>query len=164
MVLCFGSEDLLLVSGDTFRWQWENYIHYGTRILAVQGHGIWLCNALATLVLPVETVLKSLFYEAHLVYLDDIYRHSIVHIQRAFEYYLEGTRQIKNSKFEIESPSSCNLLCHEFSYLGHIISVESNRTDPDKISPVENWALDIYQLYLDIYQLTKCCSTSSQVN
>ncbi|GFR30412.1 retrovirus-related Pol polyprotein from transposon 17.6 [Trichonephila clavata] len=46
------------------------------------------------------------------------------------------------------SPTKCHLFRLEVTYLGHIISVEGVRTDPDKISAVKNWKgpTDVHQL------------------
>ncbi|GFW93188.1 hypothetical protein TNCV_3333481 [Trichonephila clavipes] len=45
------------------------------------------------------------------------------------------------------SPSKCHLFRREVTYLGHIISVEGVRTDPDKISAVKDWncPTDVHQ-------------------
>ncbi|GFR30068.1 retrovirus-related Pol polyprotein from transposon 17.6 [Trichonephila clavata] len=46
------------------------------------------------------------------------------------------------------SPSKCHLFRREVTYLGHIISAEGVRTDPDKIWAVKNWKsqTDVHQL------------------
>ncbi|GFX18208.1 retrovirus-related Pol polyprotein from transposon 17.6 [Trichonephila clavipes] len=93
-----------------------------------------------------ETVLEGLSYEACLVYLD-----SIIIVGRSFEEHLKNIRRVlqklkeANLKF---GPSKCHLLRHEVTYLGHIISAEGVRTDPDKISAVKDWNFptDIHQL------------------
>ncbi|GFR01434.1 retrovirus-related Pol polyprotein from transposon 297, partial [Trichonephila clavata] len=36
-------------------------------------------------------------------------------------------------------PSKCNLFRHEVNYLGHIISADGVRTDPQKVSAVKDW-------------------------
>ncbi|GFR04088.1 retrovirus-related Pol polyprotein from transposon 17.6 [Trichonephila clavata] len=99
-----------------------------------------------------ETVLEGLSYEACLVYLDDI-----IIVRRSFEEHLNNIRRVlqklKEAKLKL-SPSKCHLFRREVTYLGHIISVEGVRTDPDKISAVKNWKrpTEVHQLrsFLDL--------------
>ncbi|GFQ85814.1 retrovirus-related Pol polyprotein from transposon 17.6 [Trichonephila clavata] len=93
-----------------------------------------------------ETVLGGLSYEACLVYLDDI-----IIVGRSFEEHLNNIRgvlqKLKETILKL-SPSKCPLFQREVTYLGHIISAEGVRTDPDKISAVKNWnsPTDVHQL------------------
>ncbi|GFQ77335.1 retrovirus-related Pol polyprotein from transposon opus [Trichonephila clavata] len=93
-----------------------------------------------------ETVLGGLSYEACLVYLDDI-----IIVGRSFEKHLNNIRRVLQKLKEANlrlSPSKCHLFRREVTYLGHIISAEGVRTDPDKISAVKNWKgpTDVHQL------------------
>ncbi|GFR32154.1 retrovirus-related Pol polyprotein from transposon 17.6, partial [Trichonephila clavata] len=84
-----------------------------------------------------ETVLGGLSYEACLVYLDDI-----IIVGRSFEEHFNNIRRVLQKLKEANlklSPSKCHLFRREVTYLGHIISAEGVRTDPDKISAVKNW-------------------------
>ncbi|GFT08815.1 retrovirus-related Pol polyprotein from transposon 17.6 [Nephila pilipes] len=93
-----------------------------------------------------ETVLRGLSYEACLVYLDDI-----IIVGRTFEDHFRNIRRVLE-KLKIANlklnPSKCNLFRREVDYLGHIISAEGVRTDPEKISAVKNWSRpeDVHQL------------------
>ncbi|GFX77142.1 retrovirus-related Pol polyprotein from transposon 17.6 [Trichonephila clavipes] len=105
-----------------------------------------LCNAPATFERLMETVLGGLSCKACLVYLNDI-----IIVERSLEEHLKNIRRVlqklkeANLKF---SPSKCHLFRLEVTYLGHIISAEGVRTDPDKISAVKDWncPTDVHQL------------------
>ncbi|GFX11712.1 hypothetical protein TNCV_4340581 [Trichonephila clavipes] len=105
-----------------------------------------LCNAPATFERLMETVLGGLSYESCLVYLDEI-----IIVGRSFEEHLKnigcGLQKLKEANLKL-SPSKCHLFRREVTYLGHIISAEGVRTDPDKISPVKDWncPTDVHQL------------------
>ncbi|GFY02063.1 retrovirus-related Pol polyprotein from transposon 412 [Trichonephila clavipes] len=62
-------------------------------------------------------------------------------------------QKLKEANLKL-SPSKCYLFRREVIYLGHIISAEGVRTDPDKISAVKDWNCPtvIYQLrsFLDL--------------
>ncbi|GFU94882.1 retrovirus-related Pol polyprotein from transposon 17.6 [Trichonephila clavipes] len=96
-----------------------------------------LCNAPATFERLMETILGGLSYEACLVYLDDI-----IIVGRSFEEHLKNIwrvlEKLKEANLKL-SPSKCHLFRREFTYLGHIISAEGVRTDPDKISAMKDW-------------------------
>ncbi|GFU25092.1 retrovirus-related Pol polyprotein from transposon 17.6 [Nephila pilipes] len=93
-----------------------------------------------------EAVLRELSYEACLVYLDDIFVVGCI-----FENHLRNIRRVFE-KLKIVNlnlnPSKCNLFRREVGYLGHIISAEGVRTDPEKISAVKNWSRpeDVHKL------------------
>ncbi|GFY13442.1 retrovirus-related Pol polyprotein from transposon 17.6 [Trichonephila clavipes] len=105
-----------------------------------------LCNAPATFERLMETDLGGLSYEACLVYLDNI-----IIVGRSFEEHLKNIRRVPQKLKEANlklSPFKCHLFRREVTYLGHIISAEGVRTDPDKISAVKDWncPTDIHQL------------------
>ncbi|GFX79068.1 retrovirus-related Pol polyprotein from transposon 17.6 [Trichonephila clavipes] len=105
-----------------------------------------LCNAPATFERLIETVLGGLSYEACLVYLDDI-----IIVGRSFEEHLKNIKRVLQKLKEANlklSRSKCHLFRREVTYLGHIISAEGVRTDPDKISAVKYWncPTDVHQL------------------
>ncbi|GFQ94957.1 retrovirus-related Pol polyprotein from transposon 17.6 [Trichonephila clavata] len=84
-----------------------------------------------------ETILGGLSYETCLVYLDDI-----IIVGRSFEEHFNNIRRVLQKLKEANlklSPSKCHLFRREVTYLGHNISAEDVRIDPDKISAVKNW-------------------------
>ncbi|GFW61248.1 retrovirus-related Pol polyprotein from transposon 297 [Trichonephila clavipes] len=96
-----------------------------------------LCNAPATIESLIETVLGGLSYEVCLVYLYDI-----IIVGCSFEEHLKYIRHVLQKLKEANlklSPSKCHLFRREVTYLGHIISAEGVRTDPNKISTVKDW-------------------------
>ncbi|GFW04064.1 retrovirus-related Pol polyprotein from transposon 17.6 [Trichonephila clavipes] len=105
-----------------------------------------LCNAPATFEHLMESVHGGLSYEAYLIYLDDI-----IIAGRFFQEQLKNIRRVLQ-KLKVTnrklSPSKCHLFRREGTYLGHIITTECVRTDPDKISPVKDWncPTDVHQL------------------
>ncbi|GFU65993.1 retrovirus-related Pol polyprotein from transposon 17.6 [Trichonephila clavipes] len=105
-----------------------------------------LCYAPATFQRLMEIVLGGLSHEACLVYLDDI-----IIVGRSFEEHVKNIRRVLQKPKEANlklRPSKCHLFRREVTYLGHIISAEGVRTDPDKISSVKDWNFptNIHQL------------------
>ncbi|GFQ94168.1 retrovirus-related Pol polyprotein from transposon 17.6 [Trichonephila clavata] len=71
---------------------------------------------------------------------------------RSFEEHFNNIRRVLQKLKEANlklSPSKCHLFQCKVTYLGHIISAEGVRTDPDKISAVKNWKspTDVHQLH-----------------
>ncbi|GFX40422.1 retrovirus-related Pol polyprotein from transposon 297 [Trichonephila clavipes] len=96
-----------------------------------------LCNAPATFEHLMETVLKGLTFEACLIYLDDV-----IIGGRTFEEHLQNIRKVLSKLSDANlklNPSKCKFFQKEVNYLGHIISAEGVRTDPEKVSAVKNW-------------------------
>ncbi|GFV15318.1 retrovirus-related Pol polyprotein from transposon 17.6 [Trichonephila clavipes] len=135
-------------------WQVELHPDDKEKTAFTTGQGLWkfkvmpfgLCNALATFERLMETVLGGLSYETCLVYLDDI-----IIVGRSFEEHLKNIRRVLQKLKEANlklSPSKCYLFQREVTYLGHIISAEGVRTDPEKISAVKDWncPTDVHQL------------------
>lgn len=96
-----------------------------------------LCNAPATFERLMECILRGLQWHTCLIYLDDVIVHASsfkVHIQR-----LEVILQRLQAAGLKLSPKKCNLFKTEVAYLGHRITSEGIRTDPNKIKAVRDW-------------------------
>ncbi|GBO00095.1 Retrovirus-related Pol polyprotein from transposon 297 [Araneus ventricosus] len=84
-----------------------------------------------------ETVLRGLTSEACLVYLDDI-----IIVGRTFQEHLNNIRKVfqRLQKANLDlSPKKCRFFRKEVSYLGHIISADGVKTDPEKTKAVVYW-------------------------
>lgn len=110
------------------------------------GQGLWqfkvmpfgLCNAPATFERLMETVLRGLSPESCLVYLDDI-----IIVGRDFNEHLRNLKKVLEKLREANlklNPSKCHLFRREVNYLGHIISADGVKTDPQKVSAVKEWS------------------------
>ena len=90
-----------------------------------------LSNAPATFQRYMDMVLAGLKWQCLLVYLDDI-----CIFAKSFEEHMENListfDRLKNYNLKLK-PSKCFLFQQEFKYLGHIVSKDRIRTDPDKI-------------------------------
>ncbi|GBM57168.1 Retrovirus-related Pol polyprotein from transposon 297 [Araneus ventricosus] len=96
-----------------------------------------LCNAPATFEKLMETVLRGLTSEACLVYLDNI-----IIVGRTFEEHLNNIRKVfqRLQKANLKlSPKKCRFFRKQVSFLGHIISADGVRTDPEKSKAVVDW-------------------------
>ncbi|GFX96462.1 retrovirus-related Pol polyprotein from transposon 17.6 [Trichonephila clavipes] len=61
---------------------------------------------------------------------------------RTFEEHLQNIRKVLSKLSDANLkliPSKCKFFQKEVNYLGHIISAEGVRTDPEKVSAVKNW-------------------------
>eukprot|EP00731_Ephydatia_muelleri_P030185 Em0021g708a len=96
-----------------------------------------LCNAPATFQRLMERVLAGLHWMTCLVYLDDI-----IIFSRSVETHVKQLKEVlerlKIAGLKIR-PKKCHLLQTSVQYLGHVISAEGIRTDPQKVACVSNW-------------------------
>ena len=94
-----------------------------------------LCNAPATFQRAMQTVLAGLEWRDCFVYIDDI-----LVVSRTFEEHLQHLEQVfdrlRKANLRLK-PKKCSFLCKEVSYLGHLISVEGVRPDPEKTEKVK---------------------------
>lgn len=96
-----------------------------------------LCSAPATFQRMMDTVLSGLKWQSCLVYLDDV-----VVFSTTFEQHLERLRAvleaISSAGLTIK-PQKCHFGFHELLFLGHVISAEGIRPDPEKTAALENF-------------------------
>ena len=96
-----------------------------------------LANAPATFQRLMTTIFKDDVLEHLIVYLDDIIVFSVdleTHIKR-----LDAVLgKLAEHGLRVE-PGKCNFFKKEVRFLGHIISAEGIRTEPDKIAAVAGW-------------------------
>ncbi len=96
-----------------------------------------LCNAAATFARVMERTLAGLNWNTCLVYLDDIivpapsFDEAITRIRAVFTRLQETGLKL--------SPKKCHLFKKQVEYLGHVVSEEGVKTDPQKISAVRGW-------------------------
>lgn len=96
-----------------------------------------LCSAPATFQRMMDTVLAGLKWQTCLVYLDDV-----VVFSATFEEHLtrlKGVLQAIRSADLTIKPEKCHLGFEELKFLGHIVSQQGIRPDPDKTSAVSSF-------------------------
>lgn len=108
-------------------------------------NGLWqwrvlpfgLTSAPSTFERLMEKVLRGLHWKSVLIYLDDIVIFSSTvsqHLDR-LELVLQRL-EAANLKLK---PSKCELFKREVKYLGHVVSADGVKTDPEKIEAIKNW-------------------------
>jgi transposase InsO family protein len=98
-----------------------------------------LCNAPATFQRLMEKCMGELNLKDCLIYLDDIVIYSPdieSHIEKLDKVF--GRLASYNLKIK---PSKCEFFKKEITYLGHIVSQEGIKTDPEKTEVVQNWPI-----------------------
>ncbi|CAH8536658.1 unnamed protein product [Dicrocoelium dendriticum] len=98
-----------------------------------------LTNAPATFQRLMHTALSGMIPESCLVYLDDI----IVHGRTVAEHN-HNLSLVLNRLIQLGlklKPSKCQFLKNEVAYLGHIVSGNGVRCDPEKVERVRSWPI-----------------------
>lgn len=98
---------------------------------------IGLSNSPATFERLMEAIHSGLQWERCLVYLDDI-----ITFGSTFEETLENLTSVfdrlKSANLKLK-PKKCVLFQEQVSFLGHIVSHDGIRCNPEKISAVRDW-------------------------
>ena len=96
-----------------------------------------LCNAPATFERLMELLLAGLNWKKCLIYIDDIlvfgatFRDCLDNLQEVLAKLKEANLKIK--------PKKCYLFQEEAAYLGHIVSKDGVKPDPEKTARVKLW-------------------------
>ena len=96
-----------------------------------------LCNAPATFQRLMERCMGDLNLRDCLIYLDDIiifsstFEEHLEHLEAVFARLKEHNLKLKASK--------CEFLKSEVKYLGHVVSEEGVKTDPEKLDALRSW-------------------------
>ena len=84
-----------------------------------------------------DVVLNGISLQGCLAYLDDV-----VIFSRTLEEHLEKLKQVFE-RLQIAGlklkPSKCSVLQREVAFLGHVMTEEGIKTDPEKIRAVVEW-------------------------
>ncbi|GFY02226.1 retrovirus-related Pol polyprotein from transposon 412 [Trichonephila clavipes] len=134
-------------------WQVELHPHDKKKTAFTTGEGLWqfkvipfgLCNCYIRTLYgnsPRRTFVRGLpgLSRWH-------YHREVLRRRTSEKYQTCATKKLKEANLKL-SPSKCHLFWREVTYLGHIISAEGVRTDPDKILVVKDWncPTDVHQL------------------
>ena len=96
-----------------------------------------LSNSPATFERLMEVILSGLQWERCLVYIDDIitfgatFQQTLENLEIIFERLRSANLKLK--------PKKCVLFQNEVSFLGHIVSADGVRGNPEKIPAIESW-------------------------
>jgi hypothetical protein len=119
-------------------WQVALHLEDKEKTAFSTGQGLWqfrvmpirLCKALATFERLMQLVLRSLTYDACLVYLDDVT--VIGHtFQEQLDNQLKVFQRLREAHLKL-NPDKCQLFLKEVQYLGHIVLPSGVTTDPEK--------------------------------
>jgi hypothetical protein len=98
-----------------------------------------LTNAPATFQRVMDTALAGLKWKCCLVYLDDI-----VVFSKSFEDHIEDLEQVferlRQAKLTLKA-KKCHLCCQQITYLGHLITKDGIREDPDKFATIAQFPI-----------------------
>lgn len=96
-----------------------------------------LTNAPATFQRLMENVLQGLQWEECVLFMDDTivpsadFDEGLDRLERVWQRFDEANLKLK--------PSKCLLFQREIKFLGHVVSAQGVKTDPDKVSTVKEW-------------------------
>jgi len=108
-----------------------------------------LVNAPSTFQRTMDTVLAGLKWNSCQVYLDDIIIYSPTFEKHLIDVIAVLTR-LRESGFKIKS-SKCHFAVAEVVWLGHLLSKEGIRANPEKIELITNWEIPTTALRIDLH-------------
>ena len=86
-----------------------------------------------------EIVLDGLQWNTALIYIDDVIVFGGT-FEEELEWLVEVLQRLQKANLKL-SPKKSSLFQHEVPFLGHVISQDSVRTDPQKVAVMEKWPL-----------------------
>ncbi|KAJ8017850.1 hypothetical protein HOLleu_44491 [Holothuria leucospilota] len=98
-----------------------------------------LCNAPATFQRLMQSCLGDLFFKSLLCYLDDVLVYSstfedhLIRLSLVFQRFRQNGLKIK--------PQKCALFRPEVKYLGHLVTRDGVRANPEKVESVKTWPI-----------------------
>lgn len=98
-----------------------------------------LKNAPSTFQRVMDNVLRDIIGKVCLVYMDDIIVFS-TSLQEHIDNLGKVLERLKNYNLKIQLDKS-EFLCKEVAFLGHIVTPEGVKPNPDKIDSIKNWPL-----------------------
>ena len=109
--------------------------HLGLHQFTVLAFG--LCNAPATYERLMENVLRGLQWKECLVFIDDV-----ICVGRDFDTALANLiavwQRFREANLKLK-PKKCHLFQENVTFLGHLVSPEGVRCDPEKVKAVAHW-------------------------
>lgn len=134
---------------DARKGYWQIYMHPADRekTAFVSFRGLYqfkrmpfgLTNAPATFQRLMDFLLAGLLFEICLVYIDDI-----IVFSRTFDEHLKNLAtvfdRLRAANVKL-SAKKCFFCQQEINFLGHVISSEGSRPDPEKVKAVQSWPL-----------------------
>jgi len=89
----------------------------------------------------IDMIMAGLAYEVCLVYLD-----GVIVFSSTFEEHFTRLRlvlsKLRDAGLKLK-PSKCSLLQKQVSFLGHVVSGEGIKTDPEKVRVVADWPVPV---------------------
>lgn len=98
-----------------------------------------LCSAPATFQRMMDTVLAGLKWQTCLVYLDDV-----IVFSETFDQHLKRLRTVLDALRSADltlKPEKCHFGYQQLKFLGHVVSADGVRPDPDKTAAVANFPI-----------------------
>ena len=96
-----------------------------------------LCNAPSTFERAMELIMRGLQWKSLIIYLDDL-----IILSSNFDQHIDRLDTVlgRLGKAGLKlKPSKCALFKSEVAYLGHIVTPNGIKPDPEKVSKIQNW-------------------------
>ena len=101
-----------------------------------------LTSAPATFQRLVDTMLRGIQYDTCMAYIDDIIVMSAT-IDEGIDRLREVFKRIRMASLKLKA-EKCDLFKEEITYLGHVISADGVKTDPKKVTTIQNYNIPMF--------------------